>query len=162
MFSFKMLLFALTLTLLVVTVQSGSISGGSTNFNYPDNLSGSSLRNLFNSPVQRAEVVKRPLGVWPLSLFTLGPISHSGVRLTLDDAESSQYLIHKGRNHGISSQTVVTSADNMSPKWRATGQSRDFNGEKRVSDFVAAGGETYSLPRANCHDATTAMMNQDK
>ncbi|TDH11228.1 hypothetical protein EPR50_G00058660 [Perca flavescens] len=157
-----MLLFAVALTLLAVTVQSAPFGGGSTNFNYPDNLSGSSLRDLYNTPVQRAEVVKRPLRVWPLSLFTLGPISHSGVRVTLDDAESSQYLIHKGRNHGISSQTVVTSADNMSSKWRATGESRDFNGEKRVTDFVAAGGETYSLPRANCHDATKAMMNQDK
>uniref|UniRef100_A0A8C9XGW0 Uncharacterized protein n=1 Tax=Sander lucioperca TaxID=283035 RepID=A0A8C9XGW0_SANLU len=159
MFSFKMLLFALALTLLAVPAESWapgsrrhSHSRGSTNFNYRNNLSGSSLRNLYNSPVRKAEVVRRPLRVWPLSRFAVGPISHSGVRVTLDDG--SQYLIHKGRNQGISSQTVVTSADNMSSKWKATGQSRDFNGEKRVADFVAAGGRTYSLPLANCHHAT--------
>ncbi|TDH11229.1 hypothetical protein EPR50_G00058670 [Perca flavescens] len=160
-----MLLFALALTLLAVPGESWALgrrrhsnsrSRGSTNFNYRDNLSGSSLTNLYNSPVRRAEVVRRPLRVWPLSRVAIGKISHSGVRVTLDDG--SQYLIHKGQNHGISSQTVVTSADNMSSKWK-TMETREFNGRKSVADFVKAGGDTYDVRRANCHHATDAMMN---
>uniref|UniRef100_A0A8C9XBP8 Uncharacterized protein n=1 Tax=Sander lucioperca TaxID=283035 RepID=A0A8C9XBP8_SANLU len=163
MFSFKMLLFALALTLLAVPAESWapgsrrhSHSRGSTNFNYRNNLSGSSLRNLYNSPVRKAEVVRRPLRVWPLSRFAVGPISHSGVRVTLEDG--SQWLIHKGNVNGADPQMSVTSADNMSSKWK-TMETKEFNGRKSVADFVKAGGDTYDVRRANCHHATDAMMN---
>ncbi|MBU7443562.1 hypothetical protein, partial [Paraburkholderia fungorum] len=88
MFSFNMLLSVLALTLLAVTVESSSGGGGSPpNHNY--DLSGSALTRLYNSPVHHAERMKRPLegtSSW------LGPISHSGVRVTLEDG--SKYLIH--------------------------------------------------------------------
>lgn len=37
-------------------------------------------------------------------------------RVTL--ADGSQYLIHKGSNYGISSQTVVVDGSHMSDKWK--------------------------------------------
>ena len=48
---------------------------GTSNHNY--DLSGSDLRRLYNSPVYKAERMKRPLEG---TGFVLGPISHSGVR----------------------------------------------------------------------------------
>ncbi|KAF1388535.1 hypothetical protein PFLUV_G00091270 [Perca fluviatilis] len=67
MFSFKMFLFALTLTLLACTVQSWS----------DGDLSGPELTRLYNSPVYEAERLKRPKGS---SSSAVGPFSHSGVR----------------------------------------------------------------------------------
>uniref|UniRef100_A0A671Y917 Uncharacterized protein n=1 Tax=Sparus aurata TaxID=8175 RepID=A0A671Y917_SPAAU len=89
---------------------SGSKSSGTPNHNY--DLSGSDLTRLFNSPVYKAERMKRPLGG---SSSVAGLISHSGVRVTL--ANGSQWLIHKGKGYGISSDTVVVDAQHMSRHW---------------------------------------------
>ncbi|XP_071324353.1 uncharacterized protein [Trachinotus anak] len=111
MFSFNMLLSVLALTLLAVTVESSSGGGGSPpNYNY--DLSGPDLGRLFESPVYQAERMRRPMEGFP---FMLGPISHSGVRVTL--ADGTQWLVHKGKDYGISSQTVVTDARHMSENW---------------------------------------------
>ncbi|XP_051255372.1 uncharacterized protein LOC127362983 [Dicentrarchus labrax] len=152
MISFKMLLCALVLTLLAVTGESSSGGGGTPNHNYE--LSGSELRRLYNSAVFKAERMKRPLDG---TSFVLGPLSHSGVRVTL--ADRSQWLIHKGGNYGVSSQTVVTNARHMSSDWRVV-QTLDFQGTKTVADFVAAGGSDYSLIFDNCHLGSRRMMNQ--
>ncbi|KAG8010911.1 hypothetical protein GBF38_013735 [Nibea albiflora] len=139
-----MLLLALTLTLLAVSVRSWS----------EGNLSGAELTRLYSSPVYKAERMKRPLGS---SSFMIGPISHSGVRVTL--ADGSRWLIHKGNNYGVSSQTVVTSARHMSSDWRVV-KVGDFQGRKTVGDFVATGGSDYDLLFDNCHWASIRMMNQ--
>ncbi|XP_078027414.1 uncharacterized protein LOC144464455 isoform X2 [Epinephelus lanceolatus] len=152
MFSFKMLLCALTLTLLAVTVEPSTGGGGTPNHNYE--LSGSELTRLYNSPVYKAERMKRPLDG---TSVVLGPISHSGVRVTL--ADGSQWLIHKGGNYGISSQTVVVRATHMSSDWRVVA-TRDFQGTKKVADFVADGGSDYSFIFDNCHLGSRRMMNQ--
>ncbi|KAL7394048.1 hypothetical protein ABVT39_019809 [Epinephelus coioides] len=152
MFSFKMLLCALTLTLLAVAVESSTGGGGTPNHNYE--VSGSELTRLYNSPVYEAERMKRPLDG---TSVVIGPISHSGVRVTL--ADGSQWLIHKGGNYGISSQTVVVRATHMSSDWRVV-ETRDFQGTKKVADFVAAGGSDYSLIFDNCHLGSRRMMNQ--
>ncbi|TDH11230.1 hypothetical protein EPR50_G00058680 [Perca flavescens] len=144
MFSFKMLLFALTLTLLAVTVQSWS----------DGNLSGPELTRLYNSPVYEAERLKRPKGS---SSSAVGPFSHSGVRVTLGDR--SKWLIHKGMNYGTSSQTVVTRADYMSSNWKVV-KTGNFQGRKTVGDFVATGGSNYDFLFDNCHWASIRMMNQ--
>uniref|UniRef100_A0A3B4VED8 Uncharacterized protein n=1 Tax=Seriola dumerili TaxID=41447 RepID=A0A3B4VED8_SERDU len=153
MSSFKMLLSSLALTLLALTVESSSGGGGSPpNHNY--DLSGSALTRLYNSPVHHAERMKRPLegaSSW------LGPISHSGVRVTLDDG--TQWLVHKGGGYGRSSQTVVTDARHMSSAWEPVA-TRDFEGTKRVSDFVSAGGSNYNLFTDNCHLGSRRMMDQ--
>uniref|UniRef100_A0A3B4X359 Uncharacterized protein n=1 Tax=Seriola lalandi dorsalis TaxID=1841481 RepID=A0A3B4X359_SERLL len=83
----------------------------------------------------------------------LGPISHSGVRVTLEDG--TKWLVHKGDGYGRSSQTVVTDAQHMSRAWEV-----NFEGTKRVSDFVSAGGSNYNLFTDNCHLGSRRMMNQ--
>ncbi|XP_045897284.1 uncharacterized protein LOC123964246 [Micropterus dolomieu] len=144
MWSIRMLVSALALTLLAVSV--GSWSDG--------NLSGAELTRLYNSPVYLAERMKRPLGS---NSFQIGPISHSGVRVTLRDG--SKWLIHKGQNYGISSQTVVTKANQMSSDWRVV-RTGNFQGRKTVGDFVATGGSNYDFLFDNCHWASIRMMNQ--
>ncbi|CAJ1061336.1 uncharacterized protein LOC124065402 [Xyrichtys novacula] len=125
---------------------------GTPNHNY--DLSGSALTRLYNSPVYKAERMKRPLDG---TSFVLGPISHSGVRVTL--ADGAQWLIHKGDDYGVSSQTVVTDARHMSSDWRVV-QTAEFNGRKTVADFVATGGSEYSLLFDNCHMGSNRMMDQ--
>ncbi|KAF3838998.1 hypothetical protein F7725_017715 [Dissostichus mawsoni] len=88
-----------------------------------------------------AELMKRPPNGFS---FTLGPLSHSGVRVTL--ADGSQWLVHQGENHGVSSDTVVVDARHMSSAWQT------------VADLVAAGGTDYSFFFDNCHMATQRMM----
>ncbi|CAI5661712.1 unnamed protein product [Oreochromis niloticus] len=127
--SFKVLLRALTLTLLGVTVDSSS--GGYSNYNYE--MSGQKLTDLYNSPVYKAEWMVRPFGS---SSSTFGPVSHTGVRVTL--ADDSQWLIHKGQGYGISSETVVTSAQHMSSDWKVSNfvrccEDRFVNGYKSKS-----------------------------
>lgn len=95
-------------------------------------------------------------------------------------ADGSQYLIHKGDNYGISSQTVVVDARHMSSNWRVKSlaspaakqvqptrhsvsppqviKTHDFEGEKTVAEFVADGGSNYNLLFANCHHASRDMM----
>ncbi|XP_071324350.1 uncharacterized protein [Trachinotus anak] len=151
MFSFNMLLSVLALTLLAVTVESSSGGGGSPpNYNY--DLSGPDLGRLFESPVYQAERMRRPMEGFP---FMLGPISHSGVRVTL--ADGTQWLVHKGKDYGISSQTVVTDARHMSENWE-TFERRDFRGTKKVFDFVRDGGQNYHSLFCNCHLASLQMM----
>ncbi|XP_078027410.1 uncharacterized protein LOC144464452 [Epinephelus lanceolatus] len=158
MFSFRMLLCALTLTLLAVTVESGEFLGTAASIidTVDDTLDlldpESEESGVHDFPVTRAEKVMRPIR----SLrFAYGPISHSGVKVTLEDG--SQWLIHK-RDTGTDSQMVVTSAENMSSKWKSV-ETKEFNGRKTVGDFVKAGGDAYDVRRANCHHATDAMMN---
>uniref|UniRef100_A0A3Q1G4I3 Uncharacterized protein n=1 Tax=Acanthochromis polyacanthus TaxID=80966 RepID=A0A3Q1G4I3_9TELE len=150
MMSFNMLLCAVVLVL-AVSVEAG-LSGGNNNYNY--DLSGQALRNLFNSPVYKAERVIRPLGS---SSAGVGPFSHSGVLVTL--ADNSQHLIHKGNGYGKSSQTVVTDARHMSPAWQVD-SSKNFQGTKTVAHFVKTGGSDYNLLTDNCHQASKRMMNQ--
>ncbi|XP_042083937.1 uncharacterized protein LOC121815770 [Haplochromis burtoni] len=150
MASLKALLSALTLLALTVDASSGP---GYSNYNY--DLSGQQLTDLYNSPVYKAEWMVRPFGS---SSSTFGPLSHTGVRVTL--ADGAQWLIHKGQDYGISSDTVVTSARHMSSAWKPVFHlSRQFNGRKKVADFVKRGGETYNA-LFNCHVASITMMLQ--
>lgn len=111
----------------------------------------SQLTILYNQPVVFAERLTRPMGSLPVSA---GVLSHSGVRVTLEDG--STYLIHKGKNYGIQSETVVVDAKHMSKSWEVT-QSKPVQG-KTVSDFVKAGGTDYNLFFDNCHMGAGRMM----
>ncbi|XP_068616436.1 uncharacterized protein [Brachionichthys hirsutus] len=144
------LLAALAVVLLAVDASSGG--GGTPSHSY--DLSGAALRTLYNAPVFRAERMKRPLDG---TSFVLGPLSHSGVRVTL--ADGARWLVHKGDGYGVSSQTVVTSARHMGTDWTVV-QTLDFQGTKTVSDFVASGGSDYSLIFDNCHLGSRRMMSQ--
>uniref|UniRef100_A0A671Y5T5 Uncharacterized protein n=1 Tax=Sparus aurata TaxID=8175 RepID=A0A671Y5T5_SPAAU len=149
MFSGTMLLSAVVLTLLAVSVEA-STGGGTSNYN----LSGSDLRRLYNSKVYKAELMKRPLAGLPIMW---GPISHSGVRVTL--ANGSRWLIHKGKGYGVSSDTVVVNARYMSREWRAVMEG-NFRGRKTVANFVATGGSRYHWLFDNCHWASIRMIKQ--
>ncbi|XP_074540332.1 uncharacterized protein LOC141801253 [Halichoeres trimaculatus] len=151
MSSFKVLLCAVALALTEIPVDS-FFGGGTSDHNAE--LSKAELTALYNSPVFKAEKMKRPLLGVP---FMLGPFSHSGVRVTL--ANGDQWLIHKGDNYGQSSQTVVVNAEHMSSKWKVV-ESKKFDGRKRVADFVEAGGSEFTWWDDNCHKASDNMMNQ--
>ncbi|KAI9520287.1 hypothetical protein NQZ68_020188 [Dissostichus eleginoides] len=146
------LLCALLLLLLGLSVEASSGEGGSTTHSY--DLSKPSLTQLYNSPVFKAELMKRPLNGFS---FTLAPLSHSGVRVTL--ADGSQWLVHKGEDYGVSSDTVVVDARHMSSAWQVF-QTCNFHGTKTVADLVSAGGTDYSFFFDNCLMATQRMMTQ--
>ncbi|KAJ3597899.1 hypothetical protein NHX12_001415 [Muraenolepis orangiensis] len=124
--------------------------GGSHNF---DLSSKADLTKLFNSPVYGAERMQRPLG----SMVQIGPLSHSGVRLTLKDG--STWLVHKGNDFEASSQTVVVDAKHMSNKWQIK-ETKNFEGTQTVGDFVKAGGSDDNPLFDNCHQGAGQMMNE--
>lgn len=113
----------------------------------------SDLRKLYNSKVFKAERMTRPLEGMS---FQVGIVSHSGVRVTIEDG--TIWLVHKGDGYGISSQTVVVAARHMSSNWKIV-ETKNFGGSKTVSDFVKAGGTDYKLLFDNCHDAADRMMD---
>ncbi|KAI2655141.1 putative palmitoyltransferase ZDHHC24 [Labeo rohita] len=119
--SFKIALGLLLLAMLAMVAES---SWGKEKGPYSYDLSNKSdLNMLYNSKVYLAELFRRPLEGMSSQL---GLISHSGVRVTLQDG--SKWLVHKGNNFGISSQTIV------------------------------AGGTDYQLLFDNCHKAANQMM----
>ncbi|KAK6491236.1 hypothetical protein HHUSO_G6000 [Huso huso] len=132
---------------------SGKSGEGGESFPH-DLKSQADIKALYKLRVFRAERLERPLT--NLSAAA-GPISHTGVRVTLED--KSQWLIHKGSGFGLSSETVVVKAEHISDKWKVIG-SKDFGGTKTVSDFVKAGGTDYSVLFDNCHDGSKRMMDQ--
>ncbi|XP_066571863.1 uncharacterized protein LOC136760395 [Amia ocellicauda] len=139
------------LATLVLTVTS-SFSGGGGSYSY-DLSKQSDLTKLYNSKVYIADRMRRPLEG---TSFMFGKLSHSGVRVTL--ADGTKWLIHKGNDFGISSQTVVVDARHMSSSWKII-ETKNFQGSKRVTDFVKAGGTDYSLIFDNCHDGADRMMD---
>lgn len=117
---------------------------------------GQSLSQIYNSNVIKAERWKRPFASSaPRSWFQY-VVSHSGVVVTLKNG--SKYLVHKGNEYGIASQTVVVSANYMSSAWSLVSQCNLMR-YRTVGDYVRAGGATYSIFFDNCNHASTRMMN---
>uniref|UniRef100_A0A8C4SYA7 Uncharacterized protein n=1 Tax=Erpetoichthys calabaricus TaxID=27687 RepID=A0A8C4SYA7_ERPCA len=129
-----------------------SFKSGSGNFSF-DISTKSGLTALYNTPVYEADRVQRAMGGMP----EIGPLSHTGVRVTLKDG--SQWLIHKGPRFGKSSETVVVDAKHMSSDWKVI-ETKDFQGSKKVADFVEAGGSNYNIIFDNCHLGSRRMMDQ--
>ncbi|XP_036393905.1 uncharacterized protein LOC118784043 [Megalops cyprinoides] len=154
MFFSKTIASLAVLLAVLITIVAGGLSSGGGGKTYSYDLSKKSdLTKLYNSRVYEADRMKRPLDGMP---FAIGPLSHSGVRVTL--ADGSKWLVHKGKDYGISSQTVVVDARHMSSDWKII-ETKDFRGSKTVSDFVKAGGTDYSLIFDNCHDGSGRMMD---
>ncbi|XP_062322290.1 uncharacterized protein LOC134023955 [Osmerus eperlanus] len=153
MFSIREVVLAALLTLLVVDVDSSFGGGGGSSYNF-DLSNASDLRKLYNSKVYEADRMKRSLDGMS---FQLGPLSHSGVRVTLKDG--TKWLVHKGGGFGQSSQTVVVAVRHMSSDWNII-ETKNFGGCKTVSDFVKAGGSGYSLIFDNCHMGAGRMWKQ--
>ncbi|XP_051576327.1 uncharacterized protein LOC127453731 [Myxocyprinus asiaticus] len=140
------------LAMLAMVAESSWGNGKGNSYNY-DLSNMSDLRKLYNSKVFKAERMTRPLEGMS---FQLGKLSHSGVRVTLEDG--TKWLVHKGDGYGLLSQTVVVNARHMSSNWKIV-ETKDFGGSKTVSDFVKAGGTDYKLIFDNCHDASGRMMD---
>ncbi|XP_067305714.1 uncharacterized protein [Pseudorasbora parva] len=152
MMSFKTALGLLFLAMLAMVAESSWGNGKGNSYNY-DLSKMSDLRKLYNSKVFKAERMTRPLEGMSIQV---GKLSHSGVRVTLEDG--TKWLVHKGDGYGISSQTVVVAARHMSNNWKIV-ETKDFRGSKTVSAFVKAGGTDYKLLFDNCHDAADRMMD---
>uniref|UniRef100_A0A671QWK9 Lipocalin/cytosolic fatty-acid binding domain-containing protein n=1 Tax=Sinocyclocheilus anshuiensis TaxID=1608454 RepID=A0A671QWK9_9TELE len=150
MMSFKTALGLLLLAMVAMVAESSWGNGNSYSY---DLSKMSDLRKLYNSKVFKAERMTRPLEGMT---FQVGKLSHSGVRVTLED--DTKWLVHKGDGYGISSQTVVVAARHMSNNWKIV-ETKNFRGSKTVSDFVKAGGTDYKLLFDNCHDAADRMMD---
>ncbi|XP_077072384.1 uncharacterized protein LOC143723604 isoform X2 [Siphateles boraxobius] len=152
MMSFKTTLGLLFLAMVAMMAESSWGNGGGNSYSY-DLSKMSDLRKLYNSKVFKAERMTRPLEGMS---FQAGKLSHSGVRVTLEDG--TKWLVHKGDGYGISTQTVVVAARHMSNNWKIV-ETKDFRGSKTVSAFVKAGGTDYKLLFDNCHDAADRMMD---
>ncbi|KAL4616896.1 hypothetical protein GN956_G22084 [Arapaima gigas] len=155
MISCKIFMRLVVLALLVVLVSCCSFSSGRRD---PHKYDLSDLTTLYHSKVYLAEKMERPSSSSSRrSSGSSGVIKHTGVRVTL--ADGSQWLIHKGPDFGISSQTVVVDAQHMSNRWKVKCY-RDFEGMKTVADFVKTGGHNYNLLWDNCIIAANRMMRQ--
>ncbi|XP_048882276.1 uncharacterized protein LOC125749250 [Brienomyrus brachyistius] len=144
---------SLAILAVLAAVVYASTSGGGGPYKY-DISTQSGLTELYNKPVFLAEKMKRPLD--PFSV-KMGWLSHSGVRVTLGD--DSQWLIHKGNDFGIDSQTVVVSDRHMSDNWEVV-EWKNFYGTKKVGDFVKASGVGYNWIFNNCHIGANRMIKQ--
>lgn len=126
----------------------------SKTFHY-DIATKSGLEELQNSKVILAEHYERPLaGKTSPSIIAASKLKHAGVVVTLENGQ--RFLVHKGGQFGVDSQTVVVDAQHMTNKWTKT-QSKPVYFSK-VSDYVAAGGVQYRLLTDNCQDAAQRMM----
>lgn len=116
------------------------------------------MRDIYNSKVVHAEYVTRPLGNKDTGK-NVPLFHHAGVRVTTDSGE--KYLIHKGPEYGISSDTVVTSDRYMSNRW-TTAKGKDIGGST-VGDFVKNGypDEPYSVWTSNCQHAANSMYKKN-
>uniref|UniRef100_A0A8C6TBC0 Uncharacterized protein n=1 Tax=Neogobius melanostomus TaxID=47308 RepID=A0A8C6TBC0_9GOBI len=123
-------------------------------------LSGSDLNRLYNTRVHYAEWVTRPKQGMPSWVPHWCITTHSGVRVKLDDGR--RFLIHKGPDFGVASETVITDAAHMSDKWQVK-TATYFARIITVGDFVKAAGENYNIwSGQHCHAAAEDMMNLGK
>ncbi|KAI4896880.1 hypothetical protein NFI96_009258 [Prochilodus magdalenae] len=151
--SLKIVLSLAVLATVLLLTECSWGTGKGNSYSY-DLSKMSDLRKLYNSKVYLADRMTRPLEGLSIKV---GILSHSGVRVTLEDG--TKWLVHKGDGYGISSQTVVVDARHMSSSWKIV-ETKDFAGSKTVSDFVKAGGTDYSLIFDNCHNAAKRMMDK--
>ncbi|CAC5407028.1 unnamed protein product [Mytilus coruscus] len=118
------------------------------------------LTKLYNSEVTKVESYSRPLtGI----LGKIG-VPHTGVVATTKDG--GKFLVHKGRDYGKSSDTVVVDAKHMSSKWTKTGEKPVAAG-KTISDVMKDGyvNKKYGFGKNQkiCWDASKNIMkNADR
>ena len=115
------------------------------------------LNKIYNQRVTKVEHVTRPMGSSGGSA-KVPFVHHHGTVVTTSSGD--RYLVHKGKNYGRSSETVVTNARHMSDKWRTT-ETRSVQG-RTVSDFVKAGGPKYSVIKDNCIHGANRMTGLGK
>lgn len=85
-------------------------------------------------------------------------VPHTGVVATL--ADGSRRLVHKtafGTNSG--NTTVITSASDMSSKWKV-GENQSAQPGTTVNHLIKAGGGSYNVTADNCWTAQDKIMNK--
>ncbi|KAL7887092.1 hypothetical protein AOLI_G00048130 [Acnodon oligacanthus] len=127
MMGFKIVFGLAVLATVLLLTECSWGTGKGNSYNY-DLSKMSDLTKLYNSKVYQADRMRRPLEGMS---FQAGLLSHSGVRVTLEDG--TKWLVHKGDGYGISSQTVVVDARHMSPNWKII-ETKNFRGSKRDSN----------------------------
>ena len=86
--------------------------------------------------------------------------THSGVVVTT--ADGKKYLIHKGKNYGKSSQTVVVDSKHLSSSWWKVGNNQKVKGKQTIGDFVKKAGKDYNVRGDSCHNASEKLGNLGK
>ena len=138
----------------------------------------SGLTKLYNKKVVSVQSIERPLaglnkgkiGKLGVNLANILGIktsisgqknraTHSGVVVTT--ADGKKYLIHKGKNYGKSSQTVVVNSKHLSSSWWKVGSNKKVTG-KSLGDFVKEAGKGYNVKGDNCHNASEKLKNLGK
>lgn len=132
----------------------------------------SELNNLYNSKVIKAEYVVRPLNSFGSSSsstsnsgstsfggrksFDLYP-RHAGVAVTLENGD--RWLIHKGKDFGKASSTVITDASYMSSKWSQLKSTSLKDSGLTVNQFMQHGlvSKPYRVLGSNCQTAANGM-----
>ncbi|XP_038666409.1 uncharacterized protein LOC119972949 isoform X1 [Scyliorhinus canicula] len=110
---------------------------------------------MYNQYVVKAEKVVRPLKYLPWIM--MGPLKHSGVRVTV--AGGQKCLIHKGVEIFArigKSKTVVEDAKHLSFAWKVEEERPAYR--RKMLEFIHACGEDYDVLTDNCHDCTERMM----
>ena len=101
------------------------------------------LTNLYNTPVESAQVFKRKL----LTGGSLPFVYHEGTRITTKSGE--QYLIHSTNASGAQ---VITEARHMSNDWESVGEVLVPKGNQTVGDLMKTARQDggYNLLTNNC------------
>ncbi|XP_041044995.1 uncharacterized protein LOC121278703 [Carcharodon carcharias] len=110
---------------------------------------------MYNQYVVKAEKVVRPLKYLPWIM--MGPLKHSGVRVTV--AGGQKCLIHKGVEILArigKSKTVVEDAKHLANAWKVEEERPAY--KRKMLEFIHACGEDYDVLTDNCHDCTERMM----
>ncbi|KAL6488937.1 hypothetical protein MHYP_G00026780 [Metynnis hypsauchen] len=145
MMGFKIVLGLAVLATVILLTECSWGTGKGNSYNY-DLSKMSDLTKLYNSKVYQADRMRRPLEGMS---FQAGILSHSGVRVTLEDG--TKWLVHKGDGYGISSQTVVVDARHMSTSWKII-ETKNFRGSKKLHVEISSlplllSEQSYSLPQ---------------
>jgi len=137
----------------------GSSSSENGEFHYTHNRQ--QLNTLYNKPIKSIQEYSRPLEMPGGKVLDYFGINHRGQVATLSDGQ--QFLVHKGKNFGKNSQTVVVDSKYMSKNWSPRGSSIDANYDRnsvRLGDLVKNGGARYNPLCDNCIHGSNRMQER--
>jgi hypothetical protein len=136
-----------------------SSSSKNGKFHYTHNRQ--QLNTLYNQPIKSIQEYSRPLDMPGGKVLNYLGINHRGQVATLSDGQ--QYLVHKGKDFGINSQTVVVDRKYMSNNWSPRGSPINTNYERNhvgLGDLVKSGGASYNYFCSNCIHGSNKMRER--
>jgi hypothetical protein len=155
-FAVKLILLLLLAPCFLAYEDSSSLRNGK--FHYTHN--GQQLNKLYNQPIKSIQEYSRPLDIPGGKFLDRFGINHRGQVATMGDGK--QFLVHKGPDFGINSQTVVVDRKYMSKNWSPRGSSMDHSSGNtvRLGDLVKSGGAHYNSICSNCIHASNRMKER--